>query len=94
MLCGAKSLQAQRALHIVLQVAEQLQDRVRILKVDCDKNEDLSNSLQIQGLPTLIFIGTDASKPALRTEGLLPASVIVEIVEKELEGGEADASSA
>ena len=28
---------------------------------------------QIHGLPTLIFIGMDASKPALRTEGLLPA---------------------
>lgn len=28
---------------------------------------------QIHGLPTLIFVGMDASKPALRTEGLLPA---------------------
>jgi hypothetical protein len=30
-------------------------------------------TLQIHGLPTLIFVGMDASKPALRTEGLLPA---------------------
>lgn len=40
---------------------------------------------QIQGLPTLIFVGMDNAKPALRTEGLLPAQVIREIVETELQ---------
>jgi len=33
-------------------------------------------ALQIYGLPTLIFVGLDQSKPALRTEGLLPAQVM------------------
>jgi hypothetical protein len=42
--------------------------------------------VQIQGLPTLIFVGMNKDRPALRTEGLLPASVIQEIVENELEG--------
>ncbi len=41
--------------------------------------------LQIQGLPTLVFIPKDASKPALRTEGLLPAAQIIEIVRKEIQ---------
>lgn len=40
--------------------------------------------LQIQGLPTLIFIGMDNEKPALRTEGLLPAETIKNIITKEL----------
>jgi len=40
--------------------------------------------LQIQGLPTLIFISADASKSALRTEGLLPADTIKNIVQNEL----------
>jgi hypothetical protein len=40
--------------------------------------------LQISGLPTMIFIGTDRTKPALRTEGLLPADTIKDIVAKEL----------
>lgn len=40
--------------------------------------------LQIQGLPTMIFIGTDNNKPALRTEGLLPAETIKNIIAKEL----------
>ena len=31
-----------------------------------------------------IFIGLDPSKPALRTEGLLPADTIIDIVTKEL----------
>jgi len=66
------------------QVAEQMGDAVQIIKIDCDKNEGISSALQIQGLPTLIFVGMDPTKPALRTEGLLPAQAIVEIVEKEL----------
>ncbi|KAI3434749.1 hypothetical protein D9Q98_002809 [Chlorella vulgaris] len=67
-------------------VAEKMGDAVRILKIDTDKNPDISTQLQIHGLPTLIFVGMDASKPALRTEGLLPAQVIQEIVERDLVG--------
>lgn len=66
------------------QVAAELGDNVRILKIDTDENPDISSQLQIQGLPTLIFVGMDPSKPALRTEGLLPAQSIVEIVQNEL----------
>jgi thioredoxin len=66
------------------QAAETLGDSVDILKIDCDKNEGISNALQIQGLPTLIFVSTDAEKPALRTEGLLPAQSIIDIVKNEL----------
>lgn len=32
----------------------------------------------------MVFVGMDKSKPALRTEGLLPARTIREIVENEL----------
>ena len=35
---------------------------------------------QIQGLPTLVFIGMDKEKPALRLEGLLPASAIKDVL--------------
>lgn len=37
-----------------LQVAEQLGDGVRILKLDTDRHPDISTQLQIQGLPTLV----------------------------------------
>jgi hypothetical protein len=35
---------------------------------------------QIQGLPTVVFVGLDKAKPALRTEGLLPAERIIDII--------------
>lgn len=40
--------------------------------------------LQIQGLPTMVFVGLDKSKPALRTEGLLPATSIIQIIKEQL----------
>jgi thioredoxin-like negative regulator of GroEL len=67
-----------------MQVAEDLGDEVAILKVNTEENTQLSSQLQIQGLPTMIFVGTDTEKPALRTEGLLPANTIKDIVMKEL----------
>ena len=32
----------------------------------------------------MVFVGTNPSKPAIRTEGLLPAETIVTIVNEEL----------
>ena len=37
--------------------------------------------VQIQGLPTLVFVGTDVTKPAFRTEGLLPAGEILKVLD-------------
>jgi thioredoxin-like negative regulator of GroEL len=65
-------------------VKEELGDAVRIVKVDTDKEEELSSQLQIQGLPTLVFVGTDKTKPALRTEGMLPAEMVKNIISNEL----------
>lgn len=65
-------------------VKEELGDSVRIVKVDTDKEEELSSQLQIQGLPTLVFVGTDKTKPALRTEGMLPAEMVNNIIANEL----------
>jgi len=65
-------------------VAAELGDAVRIVKLDVDKEEAIASSLSIQGLPTLVFVGTQPDKPALRTEGLLPAATIKEIIENEL----------
>ncbi|KAK9839620.1 hypothetical protein WJX81_001395 [Elliptochloris bilobata] len=61
-------------------VAEELGEAVRVVKVDVDEEQALASHLQIQGLPTLVFIGMDKEKPALRLEGLLPASAIKEVL--------------
>lgn len=39
---------------------------------------------QIQGLPTIVFVPAAQDKPALRTEGLLPAETIKKIVLEDL----------
>jgi len=65
-------------------VHEQLGDMVRIISIDTDKETELASQLQIQGLPTIVFVGLDKSKPALRTEGLLPAETIISIVKDQL----------
>ena len=78
----------------VMQVAEDLGDEVSIYKVNTETNTTLSSQLQIQGLPTMIFVGTDPEKPALRTEGLLPAKSIIEIVRKDVIGTPSEQSEA
>lgn len=71
-------------MNVYLQVAQELGESVHILKVDTEIEKALASQLRIQGLPTMIFIGMDPEKPALRTEGLLPAQSIKEIVLNEL----------
>ncbi|GAX77391.1 hypothetical protein CEUSTIGMA_g4837.t1 [Chlamydomonas eustigma] len=61
-------------------VAESLGDKVKVLKIDVDENPELSSQLKIEGLPTIVFIPKESGKPALRTEGLLPAQQIMDIV--------------
>ena len=79
--CGPCVLMAKELENVLQELGE---DKVRIVKVDTDENPEISNQLQIQGLPTLIFVGMDPNKPALRTEGLLPAATIKQIIADEL----------
>jgi len=78
--CGPCLLLAQE----LEKVAAELGDSVRIISIDTDKEPELSSQLQIQGLPTIVFVGLDKSKPALRTEGLLPAETIVSVIKDQL----------
>ena len=55
-------------------VKTELGDAVRIVKVDTDEEDELSTQLNIQGLPTLVFVGTDTAKPARRTGRTLAGS--------------------
>ena len=44
------------AMHDVLRhVAAAMGDKARVIKIDVDKNKDLSEALRIKGLPTLII---------------------------------------
>ncbi len=67
-------------------VKEQLGEAVRCIKVDTDEETELATQLGIEGLPTIVFVSKDASSPALRTEGMIPAETIVSIIENQLQG--------
>lgn len=76
-------------------VAEQMGEKVRVLKVDVDKNPAISSALKIEALPTLIFVPKEDNKPALRAEGFMPADQIIQILsEVGKEGQDAPAAAA
>ena len=65
---------------------EKLGEAVRCIKVDTDEETELATQLGIEGLPTIVFVSKDASSPALRTEGMIPAETVVSIIENQLQG--------
>ncbi|MCO5570372.1 hypothetical protein L7F22_024092 [Adiantum nelumboides] len=65
-------------------LAAEYGEMVKFLKVDTDEEHELASELKIQGLPTLVFVSKDSGKNAIRTEGLLAADVIRNIIENEL----------
>lgn len=49
--CGPCKIQSP----ILKEVANELGDRVRVIKVDVDKNPEIANRYQIQGIPTVMI---------------------------------------
>lgn len=60
---------------IVQQVAQELGSKVRVLKIDVDKNQVLANNLGIRGVPTLMIYQNGALK--WRQSGVVPAQEIL-----------------
>lgn len=48
----------------------------------------LQNLSQVRGLPTLFFISPDSNKDVIRTEGLIPAQMIRDIIDNEMWDGQ------
>ena len=66
-------------------VAQKLEGKVRVLKIDSDAEPDVSNTLQIRGLPTILLIN-DMSV-IMRVEGALEANELLQLVDHYLFGG-------
>jgi len=48
--------EASQSMHVVLRdVAAKLGDKGKVVKIDVDKNKELSQALRIKGLPTLMI---------------------------------------
>ena len=65
---------------IIKDVKSQMGDRIKVIKIDVDKNPQLSGSLQIQGVPTLMIYKQGEMK--WRQSGVVPAQAIIQQVER------------
>ena len=62
------------------ELRQSLGDKIRILKIDIDKNSTLSNSLNITGVPTLMLF--QKGQVLWRQSGVLPAKQIQNVIEQ------------
>ena len=60
---------------ILKQVKEQLGDKVKILKIDVDKNQSLASKFQVRGVPTLMIF--KKGELIWRQSGVIPAHELV-----------------
>ena len=66
---------------ILKQVKDNLGERITILKIDVDKNQELSSKYQVRGVPTMILFQN--GKQLWRQSGVLTKEEIIKnIVEK------------
>ena len=71
------------AMHaVLLDVAAALGDKVKVIKIDVDKNQALSDALRIKDLPTLIIYKSGDMK--WRQCGALDADTIIDLLQKQL----------
>ncbi|WP_336068193.1 thioredoxin family protein [Mesoflavibacter sp. CH_XMU1404-2] len=70
-----------KAMHAVLRdVAVALGDKARVIKIDVDKNKELSEALRVKGLPTLIIYKNGEMK--WRQTGEQDANSIINVVQQ------------
>jgi thioredoxin 1 len=69
------------AMHDILRdVAAGLGDKVKVIKIDIDKNRELAEALRVKGLPTLIIYKNGEMK--WRHSGKKEANILIEIIEE------------
>ena len=76
--CGPCKVQAP----ILKQTKDELGDQVRIIKIDVDKNPEVAQQFQVQGVPTLILFRNGKIK--WRQSGVVPATTLIQLVNTQL----------
>lgn len=67
---------------ILKEVKTKVGDKVKILKVDVDRNPELAQKLQVRGVPTLILF--QKGKVLWRQSGVVQASQLQQIIESKI----------
>jgi thioredoxin 1 len=63
---------------ILEDVSRQMTGKVRIVKVDVDKNQSLAGKLEVRGVPTMILY--KEGKQVWRQSGVIPAGDLVRMI--------------
>lgn len=62
----------------IKQVAQKMQGKVKVIKIDIDKNPHVASAYEVQGVPTLLLFLN--GKILWRTSGVMPAHQIEQAV--------------
>lgn len=65
---------------IIQEVARELGENVRVLKIDVDKNQQLASKYNIRGVPTMMIFKNGEMK--WRQSGVLPKAAIIDELKK------------
>lgn len=65
-------------LPVLNKVKDNLQDRITIIKIDVDKNQDLAQKLNVRGVPTMMLFQN--GKQLWRQSGVLTKEEIIKII--------------
>nr|WP_315203251.1 thioredoxin [uncultured Flavobacterium sp.] len=63
---------------ILKEVKDQLGDRISIIKIDVDKNQQIASQYQVRGVPTMILFQN--GKQLWRQSGVLSCSELITII--------------
>ncbi len=67
---------------ILKEVSNQLGDKVRVLKIDVDKNPAIAQKWQIRSVPTIAIF--KKGKQVFRESGVLQAPQLIRLLKKEI----------
>ena len=67
---------------VLTQLKEKMGDRLRILKIDVDKNQSLAAQYQVRGVPTLVLM--QHQNVVWKQSGVMDINTLQQTIEKHL----------